>query len=136
MVLLSACKEGDGSYEIQTSFLLILSNFKHPHTFFSLQEHPHIHRFTVRGKLCHFFKTNCFYHCFLWGGVVCLFIFFGDFLFSPRGQLDCRWGGRTPQRSPPSITQHKSNKTRLCKYFSGFSTSSRILLLTVCWSSE
>ncbi|MEQ2291150.1 hypothetical protein AMECASPLE_010508, partial [Ameca splendens] len=41
----------------------------------------------------------------------------------------------TPERlstQQPSIIQHKSNKTRLCKYFSGLSTPSKVLLLAVC----
>lgn len=59
----------------------------------------------------------------------------GDFLLTRRpDRLSAGIG--TASEFSPSITQHKSNKTRLCKYFSGFSTSSRVLLLTVCWSSE
>lgn len=69
-------------------------------------------------------KTNNF---------ICLLqpLFLVDSFSSRKPVRRSGWLGR-PQSSSPSITPHKSNKTRLCKYFSGFSTSSRVLLLAVC----
>lgn len=136
-MLLSAGTEGDGLHMI--SRLLLINILKHssaflhswnthapprytPALFFSPPLRP-FHRI-------HFFFAALFF--------LTLFVS-GDFLFSnssrrsewlPAGAQSASEGSPLLQSAP-----HKSNKTRLCKYFSGFGTSSRVPLLTVCWPS-
>lgn len=113
---------------IRDSRLILINILKHSNT----GTPTHSVRRRTSSPFSKIFFVYIFAAFFLTLFLVTSLIFFS---LLPGGLRDCQRERRPPQRTPPSTAPHKSNKTRLCKYFSGSGTSSRALLLAVCWPS-
>lgn len=135
-MLLSAGTEGDGLRVI--SRLLLINILKHSSTFLHSRNTHAPPRYTPTPFYSPFLRPFIAYIFFCSTFLsLCLFLATSFSLIHPGGLSGCQQEHRAPQRTPPLLQSapHKSNKTRLCKYFSGFGTSSRVPLLAVCWPS-
>lgn len=136
---MSAGTEGDGLHVI--SRLLLINILKHSSTFLHSRNTHAPPRYTPTPFSPPFlrpFIAYIFFFFFLRHFSLTLFVS-ADFLFSNSSRRS-EWlpaGAQSASEDSPLLQSapHKSNKTRLCKYFSGFGTSSRVPLLAVCWPS-
>lgn len=142
-MLLSAGTEGDGLRVI--SRLLLINTLKHSSAFLHSRGHPRAttltHPRSSSRHLQDLFSPRTFLIFFLRHFFPLTLFVSADFLFSNSSRRS-EWlpaGAHSASEGPPhhllQSAPHKSNKTRLCKYFSGFGTPSRVPLLAVCWPS-